>query len=108
MGLSTWDRPARPCLATRFPYDTRITREGLARVEAAEVFLSELGLGDLRVRDHGDAARIEVPSEDITHLAQPEVRRQIVAQFKALGYVYVTLDLEGYRRGSMDVSVRGD
>ncbi|MBN1815696.1 MAG: ATP-dependent sacrificial sulfur transferase LarE [Anaerolineae bacterium] len=107
LGLPTWDQPARPCLATRFPYDTRITPEGLARVEAAEVFLDELGFGDLRVRDHGDVARIEVPPDEIARLAQPEVRAQIVARFKELGYTYVTLDLEGYRRGSLNVSIEG-
>lgn len=105
LGLPTWDKPARPCLATRFPYDTRITPEGLARVEAAEMFLDELGFGDLRVRDHGDVARIEIPPDEITRLAQPEVRAQIIARFKELGYAYVALDLEGYRRGSLDVSV---
>jgi uncharacterized protein len=107
LGLPTWNQPARPCLATRFPYDTRITAEGLARVEAAEVFLDALGFGNLRVRDHGDAARIEVPPDEITRLAQPEVRAQIVARFKDLGYAYVALDLEGYRRGSLNVSVQG-
>jgi uncharacterized protein len=113
LGLPTWDQPARPCLATRFPYDTRITAEGLARVEAAEAFLAELGLSDLRVRDHpapgggADIARIEVPPDEIARLARPEVRTQIVARFKELGYAYVALDLEGYRRGSLNVSVEG-
>jgi pyridinium-3,5-biscarboxylic acid mononucleotide sulfurtransferase len=113
LGLPTWDQPARPCLATRFPYNTRITAEGLARVEAAEAFLAELGLSDLRVRDHAasgggaDVARIEVPPDEITHLARPEVRARIVARFKELGYTYVALDLEGYRRGSLNVSVGG-
>ena len=105
LGLPTWDRPALPCLATRFPYDTRITPEGLARVEAAEMFLDELGFGDLRVREHGDTARIEVRPDEITRLAQPEVRAQITSRLKELGYTYVTLDLEGYRRGSLNVSV---
>jgi uncharacterized protein len=105
LGLPTWDKPARPCLATRFPYNTRITLEGLARVEAAEAFLGELGLGDLRVRDHGDTARIEVPPEEIARLTQPEMRAPIVARFKELGYAYVALDLEGYRRGSLNVSI---
>jgi uncharacterized protein len=111
LGLPTWDQPARPCLATRFPYDTRITAEGLARVEAAEVFLDELGFGDHRVRDHaasgegGNVARIEVSPDEITRLAQPEIRTQIVTRFKELGYAYVALDLEGYRRGSLNVSI---
>jgi uncharacterized protein len=113
LGLSTWNQPARPCLATRFPYNTRITTEGLTRVETAEMVLDKLGFGDLRVRDHvasgGGAfiARIEVPPDEIAHLAQPEVRTQIVARFKELGYTYVTLDLEGYRRGSLNISVGG-
>jgi uncharacterized protein len=113
MGLPTWDKPARPCLATRFPYDTRITAEGLARVEAAEMFLDELGFGDLRVRVHsassggGDIARIEVPPDEIARVAQPHVRERIVARFKELGYTYVALDLEGYRRGSLNVSIAG-
>jgi uncharacterized protein len=109
--LPTWDQPARPCLATRFPYDTRITAEGLARVEAAEEFLDTLDLSDLRVRVHatpaggGTVARIEVPPDEIARLAQSEVRARIVARFKELGYAYVALDLEGYRRGSLNVSV---
>jgi uncharacterized protein len=101
--LPTWDKPARPCLATRFPYGTRITPEGLARVEEAETFLGELGFGDLRVRDHGGIARIEVEPTEIVRLAQPEVRERITFRFKELGYTYVTLDLEGYRRGSLNV-----
>lgn len=105
MGLPTWDKPARPCLATRFPYNTCITAEGLAQVEAAEVFLDGLGFGDLRVRVHGDVARIEVPPDEIAQLVQPQVRAQIVARLKELGYTYIALDLEGYRRGSLNVSV---
>jgi uncharacterized protein len=108
VGLPTWDKPARPCLATRFPYDIRITAEGLARVEAAEVFLDELGFGDLRVRDHGSVARVEVSPNEIARLAQPEIREQIVARFRELGYTYVTLDLEGYRRGSLNISLEGN
>ncbi len=105
LGLPTWDQPARPCLATRFPYGTRITPKGLARVEAAEVFLDELDFDNLRVRDHGDVARIEVEPGEIARLAWPEVRAQVVSRFKELGYTYVTLDLEGYRRGSLNVSI---
>jgi uncharacterized protein len=105
IGLPTWDKPARPCLATRFPYNTRITAEGLAQVEAAEMFLAGPGFGDLRVRVHGNVARIEVPPAEIARLAQPEIRAQIVARLKELGYTYIALDLEGYRRGSLNVSV---
>ncbi len=102
VGLPTWDSPAQTCLATRFPHGTPITSEGLARVEAAEIMLQEMEFGELRVRHHGSIARIEVAAEDVTRLAQPEVAAQVVAGFKELGYVYVTLDLEGYRRGSLD------
>ncbi len=101
-GLPTWDRPAQTCLVTRFPYGTSITSEGLARVEAAESMLQETGFGELRVRHHGPIARIEVAAEEVARLAQPEVAARVVARFKGLGYLYVTLDLEGYRRGSLD------
>ena len=101
-GLPAWDRPAQTCLATRFPYGTPITSEGLARVEAAETILREMGFGELRVRHHGSIARIEVAAEQVARLAQPEVAAQVVVGFKRLGYIYVTLDLAGYRRGSLD------
>jgi uncharacterized protein len=103
--LPTWDKPARPCLATRFPYGTHITAEGLARVEAAEAALMEEGFQRVRVRDHAPIARIEVPPADVPRLAQPDVATSIIAELKRLGYTYVTLDLEGYRRGSMDTTL---
>jgi len=102
VGLPTWGRPAQTCLATRFPYGNPITSEGLARVEAAEMSLREMGFGELRVRDHGPIARIEVAAREVARLAQPEVATRVVAEFKQLGYLYVTLDLEGYRRGSLN------
>lgn len=102
-GLSTWDRPANPCLASRFPYGTPLTAEALARVEAAEAALQRAwGPIQMRVRDHYPIARLEVPPEDIARLAQPEARRTIVEQLLALGYRYVTLDLVGYRMGSLN------
>jgi uncharacterized protein len=100
MGLPTWDKPAAPCLATRFPYGYEISRGDLERVLAAEEYLEKRGLQRLRVRDYGDTARIEVAPEDINELI--EYRNEIVDNLKALGYTYVTLDLEGYRSGSMD------
>jgi uncharacterized protein len=102
-GLPTWDHPAQTCLVTRFPYGAPITTEGLAQVEAAETLLREMEFGELRVRHHGPIARIEVVAEDIARLAQPETARRVVAGLRELGYLYVTLDLEGYRRGSLDV-----
>jgi uncharacterized protein len=102
MGLPTWDKPAYACLASRFPYGTPITKDALTRIDEAERFLREIGFRQLRVRHYGDTARIEVEPQDIRRIASEEVRPQVVAKLKALGYVYVTLDLEGYRMGSMN------
>ena len=101
-GLPTWQQPAQTCLATRFPYGHPITAEGLARVEAAEALLKGMGFGELRVRDHGPIARIEVTADEIVRLSQPELASRVVARFKEWGYTYVTLDLAGYRRGSLE------
>jgi uncharacterized protein len=100
MGLPTWDKPAQACLATRFPYGELLTREKLRRVEEAEEFLRSLGLGQLRVRDHHPLARIEVAQKEMFRLLREAAR--IVEELKKLGYTYITLDLEGYRTGSMD------
>lgn len=101
--LPTWDKPPNACLASRFPYGTSLTIEGLGRVEAAEEALRRVWhLRQLRVRDHFPVARLEVPSEEIAQLAQPEARALAVAQLQALGYRYVTLDLIGYRMGSLN------
>jgi uncharacterized protein len=102
MGLPTWKKPAQACLASRFPYGEAITVEKLGRVAAAEEFLRRLGLGQLRVRDHGRLARIEVPAQDIARLAAPRTRSKVVARLKKLGYTWVALDLQGYRTGSMN------
>lgn len=102
MGLPTWNKPSFACLSSRFPYGQEISREGVSRVGAAEQFLRDLGLRQVRVRHYGDTARIEVPQADIARLSQEETRRRIVARFKELGYIYITLDLEGYRTGSMN------
>jgi uncharacterized protein len=104
-GLPTWSNPAQTCLATRFPYDSHITLDGLARVEAGEALLQKMGFGQLRVRDHTPIARIEVATEEVPRLAHPEEAARVVAEFKKIGYLYVTLDLEGYRRGSLDLSL---
>lgn len=102
-GLSNWNLPARACLASRFPYGTQLTAENLARVEAAEDLIHQsLGLRQFRVRDHHPVARLEVEPEHITLLASPEVREQIVTRLQELGYHYVTLDLKGYRMGSLN------
>jgi uncharacterized protein len=102
-GLPTWDRPANACLASRFPYGTPLTVEGLARVEAAEERVRAVyGLDHLRVRDHFPVARLEVPAQEIARLAQPEARAGVVEALRALGYRYITLDLAGYKMGSLN------
>lgn len=102
LDLPTWDKPAQPCLVTRFPYGSSITIEGLARVEAAELVLREKGFRELRVRDHFPTARIEVSPPHMARLAEPGIAGVVVDELKALGYRYVALDLEGYRSGSLD------
>ncbi|MDY6876261.1 MAG: ATP-dependent sacrificial sulfur transferase LarE [Chloroflexota bacterium] len=104
MGLPTWNKPALACLATRFPYGDRLDREKLKKVEAAEGFLYSLapGIKQLRVRVHGTIARIEVLKEDQSLFLKENLAGQILSEFEELGYTYVTLDLRGYRMGSMD------
>lgn len=99
-GISTASRPAAPCMATRFPYGTQLTREKLENVEKGEIFLKGLGFQGLRLRVHDNLARIEVLPEQMGSIM--EQREQIVAGLKDLGYDYVTLDLQGFRSGSMD------
>jgi len=103
MGLPTWDTPSMACLASRFPYGMPLTEEGLVRVDAAEEFLRQtFALRQLRVRDHLPVARIEVPEADIARLIEPTARAQIVTKLKELGYTYITLDLAGFRSGSLN------
>ena len=101
-GLPTWDKPAQACLSSRFPYGDRITPEKIAQVEKAESGLRELGFRQLRVRHHGDVARIEVPRADIAQLVDGEISRKVIARMKEAGFIYVTIDLEGFRSGSMN------
>lgn len=102
LGLPTWDKPSHACLASRFPYGTSITRDALTRIDEAESFLRSLGFRQLRVRHYGDTARIEVEPADLPRIASEETRAQVVGRLKELGYVYVTVDMEGYRMGSMN------
>lgn len=102
LGLPNWDEPSHTCLSTRVPYGTPLNEQTLKRIGKAEEFLRSAGLRQMRVRDHGDTARIEVPPDKIAALARPSVRAGIVDAFKKLGYHYVTLDLQGYRTGSFD------
>jgi uncharacterized protein len=106
LGLSNWDLPSSPCLASRFPYGETITTPKLQAVADAERCLRRLGFGNVRVRHHGDIARIEVSGPDIARAAEEPVRRAIVKSLRELGYVYVTLDLEGFRSGSLNDALR--
>ena len=102
-GLPTWDKPAMACLSSRIPYGTPVTVEALDQIGAAEAFLRGLGFRQLRVRHHDDVARIEVEPEELA--AVIEHRDRIVTRLKNLGYKYVTLDLAGFRSGSMNESI---
>lgn len=102
-GISVASRPSAPCLATRFPYGTHLTEEMLECVDKAEDIVKELGCRNMRVRVHGDIARLEVDVEDEGLILAN--RKQLIEQFKQLGYSYITLDLEGFRSGSMDIKV---
>ena len=102
LGLPTFDKPANPCLASRVPYGERITPEKLGMIESCEAFLRDLGLRECRVRHHNNLARIEVPADQVATLAEPQMRRRIVEHFRRAGYSYVTLDLQGFRSGSMN------
>jgi len=101
-GLPTWDKPSLACLASRFPYDTPIEKATLRQVGAAEDYLRGLGFGQLRVRHHGSVARIELNPAEFSRLQDERLRRRIAARLKKLGYLYVTIDLSGYRTGSMN------
>ncbi len=107
--LPTWDKPAAPCLSSRIAYGEEVTPERLAMVDKAEQFLREQGLRDLRVRYHrGDLARIEVPLASLEELCRADVRRSLAKRFKALGFRYITLDLEGFRSGNLNDMVPVD
>jgi uncharacterized protein len=105
-GLPTWDKPAMACLASRVPYGTHITVEALDQIGAAEEFIRSLGVRQLRVRHHGDIARIEADRDGIDILSRQENRDAVVERLKELGYSYVTLDLAGFRSGSLNEGLR--
>ena len=108
MGLPTWDKPSYACLASRFVYGETIDREKLEMVDRAEELLLGLGLKQMRVRIHGRMARIEALPEDIEGLAEEKTRKVIAEGFKKIGFSYVTLDLQGYRTGSMNETLSGE
>jgi uncharacterized protein len=106
LGLPTWDKPSLACLASRFPYYTRVEAETLVRVGRAEDFLRKLGLSQVRVRHHGETARIEVPPGEFGKILARDDGAEVARRLKKLGYTYVTLDLEGYRTGSLNEPLR--
>lgn len=101
-GLPTWDKPAMACLASRLPYGTPVTQDVLEKIAEGEAYLRSLGIQQLRLRHHGDIARIEVNERDLALFLNSANRTKTVEQLKALGYTYVTLDLAGYRSGSLN------
>lgn len=102
LGLPTWDKPAFACLSSRFPYGHKITREKLSMVEKAEQYLMDLGFRQLRVRHHGETARIEIGEQEFDRFLDRALMRKVAEKLKSLGFTYVCLDLEGYRTGSMN------
>jgi uncharacterized protein len=105
-GLPTWDKPSSPCLSSRFPYGTQITRDGLDKVAAGERLLRELGFRECRLRFHEQVARIEVPVAELPRLVEPAIRARVTAGLRALGFLYVTVDLDGFRSGSLNEVLR--
>ncbi len=106
-GLSTWDRPAAACLSSRVPYGTPVTPETIRTVEVGEESVRALGFRQFRVRFHGDLVRIEIAPEELPNALTPEIARAFAAIFKPLGFHYITLDLEGYRQGSLNAALAG-
>jgi uncharacterized protein len=102
MGLATWDKPSMACLASRVPYGEAITETKLRMIGEAEKEIASHGFTQYRVRHHGPVARIELQAPDLKRIMEPEIRERIVAKLKKLGFLYVTLDLEGYVTGSMN------
>jgi pyridinium-3,5-biscarboxylic acid mononucleotide sulfurtransferase len=102
LGLPTWDKQAFACLSSRFPYGTEITPERLAMIESCEEYLKSAGFRVYRVRYHGEVARIELSAAELPRLLEPALREELVAVFKKAGFKYVSVDLEGYRTGSMN------
>jgi len=102
MGLPTWDKPSMPCLVSRIPYWSIITKQKLAMIEEAENFLSDNGFRQFRVRHHGPVARLEMERKELNRLLKKDLRNNVVKKFKEIGFSYVSIDLEGYVSGSMN------
>jgi uncharacterized protein len=105
-GLATWDRPASACLSSRVPYGMPVTLENLSRIERAENALREFGFRQIRVRSHGELARIEIAADELPRALQADMAEALAKRIREIGFTYVTLDLEGYRRGSLNAALR--
>ena len=105
-GLKTWDEPASACLSSRIPYGTEVTDAALRQIEAAEKVLHDLGFRICRVRHHDTVARLEIARSEMARALDPEINARLVAEIKALGYQFVSLDLQGYRLGSLNEALR--
>jgi uncharacterized protein len=101
-GLPVWDEPASACLSSRIPYHSSVTPEKLEMIERAEAVLYELGFRGCRVRHHDTVARLELPEHQLIRALDPEIRERLVRELKAIGYQYISLDLQGYRSGSLN------
>jgi uncharacterized protein len=102
LGLATWDRPASPCLSSRFPYGTQITIEALSQVERGEQMLRSFGFSVARVRYHGEVARIEVEASEIARMLDATIREAVDRELQKIGFRFVALDLRGFRSGSLN------
>jgi pyridinium-3,5-biscarboxylic acid mononucleotide sulfurtransferase len=107
-GLRIWDKPAAACLASRIPYGSPVTREKLQQIEQAESYLRSLGFRQLRVRHHGEVARIELPAEDVTTILSNGLGDKIVERFREFGFFFTAIDLGGFKSGSMNVMLKGE
>lgn len=105
-GLSTWDRPAAACLSSRVAYGTAVTPELLERIERGEIFLRDLGFRQFRLRAHGDLARVEIAPDELPRALNADLAQRLANHLKSLGFTYVTLDLEGYRTGSLNALLK--
>ena len=105
-GLATWDRPASACLSSRVPYGMPVTVENLSRIERAENALREFGFRQIRVRSHGELARIEIAPDELPRALQVDMAEALAARIRETGFTYVTLDPEGYRQGSLNAALK--
>ena len=102
LGLESWDKPAAPCLSSRVAYGERVTVEKLSQIEQAEIYVRLEGFKEFRVRHHGDVARVEIPMGQLQDFFAEGRAERVAANIKSVGYKYVTLDLEGFRSGSLN------